>query len=182
MAILPTPRGALCALLASSCLLAAPAIARADCADADLYPTAENLEQIRDAVVCLHNEQRASRGLKGLRADTKLRRAATRHSGEMVEQSYFSHDSQDGSDFVDRILAARYVGRRDEYSLGENLAWGTGDLSTPRGVVAAWMESSAHRANLLKRAYRDIGVGIRLGVPKDGSVGATYTIDFGVRG
>jgi len=181
MSILPTTRGALCAALAAGCVLAAPTTARADCADADLYPTAETLDRIRDAVICLHNEERAQCGLCALRADTRLRRAAVGHSGEMVEESYFAHDSRDGSDFVDRIVAARYVRRGDGYSLGENLAWGTGDLSTARGVVDAWMRSSAHRANLLKKGYRDIGVGIRLGVPTDAGVGATYTIDFGVR-
>ncbi|WP_053227867.1 CAP domain-containing protein [Solirubrobacter soli] len=181
MSILPTPRGALCAALAAGCVLATPTIARADCADADLYPAPDNLDRVRSAVVCLHNEERAERGLRSLRADTRLRRAAAGHSDEMVEESYFAHDSADGSDFVDRILAARYVARNDGYSLGENLAWGTGNLSTARGVVDAWMRSSAHRANLLKKAYRDIGVGIRLGVPQDAGVGATYTIDFGVR-
>jgi uncharacterized protein YkwD len=181
MPILPNPRGTLCVLLATGCALAAPTTAQADCADADLYPTAENLDRVRDAVVCLHNEERVSRGLRALRQDAKLRRAATGHSDEMVEKSYFAHDSLDGGDFVDRILAVRYVGRRDDYSLGENLAWGTGDLSTPRGVVDAWMRSAAHKSNLLKRAYRDVGVGIQLGVPKDGTVGATYTIDFGVK-
>jgi uncharacterized protein YkwD len=175
-------RGALCVLLAIGCALAFSGVARADCADADLLPTWENVERVRDAVVCLHNERRAQHGRRVLRPDAKLRRAATRHSLDMVEQSYFAHDSLDGSDFVDRIIKARYVARRDDYSLAENLAWGTGELSTPRSVVEAWMRSPAHRGNLLRRAYRDVGVGIALGVPKDAGVGATYTVDFGVRG
>lgn len=181
MSLLSRFRGAFCIALAVASVLLVPGIARAECADADLAPTAETLERVRDAVVCLQNEQRVQEGLRALRQDSKLQRAATRHSQEMVAESYFAHDSQDGKDFVDRIFKARYVGKGDGYSLGENLAWGTGDLSTPRGVVQAWMNSPAHKANLLRRAYRDVGVGIRLGVPTDAGVGATYTVDFGAR-
>ena len=61
---------------------------------------------------------------------------------------------------VDRILRARYVREDQGWTLGENLAWGTGSLSTPRGAVEAWMNSPGHRANLLKRRYRDVGIGI----------------------
>jgi hypothetical protein len=64
----------------------------ADCADADLLPTAETLERVRDAVVCLQNEERAQAGLRALRQDTRLQRAATRHSQEMVTESYFAGD------------------------------------------------------------------------------------------
>jgi uncharacterized protein YkwD len=175
-------RRTLCVLLASGCAFAVPDVAGADCADADLSPSADSLKQAREAVVCLHNEQRARRGLRALRQNAQLRRAAARHSQEMVEQSYFRHESRDGAQFVERIFAARYVRREDGYSLGENLAWGTGELATPRAVVAAWMRSPGHRVNVLRRAYRDIGVGIRLGVPSDAGVGATYTVDFGARG
>ena len=45
----------------------------------------------------------------------------------------------------------------------------------------SWMASPGHKANILKRAYREVGIGIRLGVPSDGTVGATYTADFGVK-
>ena len=43
------------------------------------------------------------------------------------------------------------------------------------------MRSPAHRANLLRKAYREIGVGVVLGVPGSDAAGATYTVDFGVR-
>jgi uncharacterized protein YkwD len=43
------------------------------------------------------------------------------------------------------------------------------------------MDSPGHRANILKRGYRDLGVGVVLGVPVSGAAGATYTVDFGVR-
>ena len=37
----------------------------------------------------------------------------------------------------------------------------------------AWMNSAGHKANILKKAYREVGIGIRLGVPTDDGVGAT---------
>ena len=99
----------------------------------------------------------------------------------MVNQGYFDHTSPDGGTFVDRILGAGYAKRNDGWSLGENLAWGTGELSTASGLMNAWMNSSGHKANILKKAYREVGIGIRIGVPTDEAVGATVTADFGVK-
>ncbi len=151
------------------------------CTNTDVLPTAQNIELISDAVLCLHNQIRAQRGLSLLKANAKLRTAATRHASDMVGQGYFDHASPSGETFVERVLAAGYAKRTDGWSLGENLAWGTGEQSTPAGVMNAWMNSAGHRANILKRAYRELGVGVRLGVPSDAGVGATFTAEFGVK-
>jgi uncharacterized protein YkwD len=161
----------------------APVLAQAaqECADADLEPDADNLPRIRAAIVCLHNEIRAGKGLPELRQAARLRQAAVGHSRDMVADRYFEHTTPKGQTMVDRILRARYVREDQGWMLGENLAWGTGSLSTPRGAVESWMASPGHRANIVKRGYRDIGVGVVLGVPVSDAAGATYTIDFGVR-
>jgi uncharacterized protein YkwD len=151
------------------------------CANSDVLPTADNLALVRAAVLCLHNQTRAAQGLPLLRENAKLDKAALGHSSDMVAAGYFDHTAPGGATFVDRIVGARYVQRSDGWTLGENLAWGTGDLSTPAGVMKSWMNSPGHKANILKRAYRDVGIGIRLGVPSDGTIGATYTLDFGVK-
>jgi uncharacterized protein YkwD len=151
------------------------------CANTDLLPAANNVPQIRAAVLCLHNQVRAAKGLPLLTENAKLDKAAAGHSDDMVTRGYFDHTTPSGVSFVDRILAAHYVRASDGWTLGENLAWGTGDLSSPAGVMNSWMNSPDHKANILKRAYREVGVGIRLGVPSDGTIGATYTLDFGVR-
>jgi uncharacterized protein YkwD len=44
------------------------------------------------------------------------------------------------------------------------------------------MNSAGHKANILKRSYKELGIGIRLGVPNDAGVGATFTADFGAKG
>jgi uncharacterized protein YkwD len=157
------------------------AAAAVACANTDVLPTAGNVPLVRAAVLCLHNQVRAAKGLPLLKENAKLDRAAVGHSDDMVADGYFDHTTPGGTTFVERILAAHYVKASDAWTLGENLAWGTGDLSTPAGVMSSWMNSPDHKANILKRAYREVGVGIRLGVPSDDTVGATYTLDFGVR-
>jgi uncharacterized protein YkwD len=172
---------------AATLILAALAIgappAYADCANADLAPTAANLDQVRAAVICLHNADRAQRGIPALRENRRLNRSARAHSAEMVQDRYFAHASVRGGSFADRIVRAGYTTWGDDWTLGENLAWGTGSLGTPRAVEAAWMRSGAHRSNMLHADFRDVGVGVSLGVPFDDGdrEGATFTVDFGVR-
>ena len=99
----------------------------------------------------------------------------------MVRGGFFSHTARDGDTFVDRIIGAGYARRNDGWTLGENLAWGTGDVGTARAIHAAWMRSSGHRDNILKPAFRELGIGVRVGVPHNADVGATFTTDFGAK-
>jgi uncharacterized protein YkwD len=159
----------------------APAKFTQDCPDADLDPTGDNQGRIRAAILCLHNQIRAEHDLSALRENKRLRKAALGHSKDMVRDSFFEHTTPEGVTMVDRILKAKYVRDDEGWILGENLAWGTGSLGTPRGAVDAWMNSPGHRANLLKGGYREVGVGIVVGVPVSDAAGATYTVDFGAR-
>ena len=159
----------------------AHAATRADCPNADTALTVSNSGDVRAAVLCLINADRTQRRLTPLRENAKLRSAAVAHSADMVRSGYFAHTAPNGDTFVDRILDARYTTLNQDWSLGENLAWGTGEPGTARGVQSAWMRSSGHRANILKSVYREIGIGVRTGVPTDAAVGATFTTDFGVK-
>jgi uncharacterized protein YkwD len=176
-------RSLACALLVAGSLVAttAPASAAADCPNSELTPTASNAGIIRAATMCLINAERAQLELRPVHGSPKLRRAARRHSADMVRAGYFAHTAPDGDTFVDRVLATGYVREDDAWSLGENLAWGTGERSTPRDIHAAWMRSRGHKANILKRSFRDIGIGIHLGIPTDAGVGVTVTTKFGVK-
>jgi uncharacterized protein YkwD len=160
---------------------AARALSATSCADADLMPAAGNLARIRAAVLCLHNRIRAQHGLPPLHEARQLRHVAAGHSDDMVARRYFDHTTPGGRTMVDRILGSGYVRRQQNWLLGENLEWGTGSLATPRGAVQAWLDSPPHRANLLKRGYREVGIGVALGVPTGRARGATYTVDFGAR-
>jgi uncharacterized protein YkwD len=175
------------AAVASVCLALIPAAARADapsnCAGADLTPAASNLPQVESATLCLLNAERTSRGLVALRSNNRLERAATAHSADMVANHYFAHEDQHGGQPEDRIAHAGYMPRYGPWVIGENIGWGTDYLSTPREMVRAWMNSPPHRHNILYTDFRQIGVGVVLGVP-DPSMGdgATYSTEFGARG
>jgi uncharacterized protein YkwD len=174
--------GALLAIVFGIAVLAtAPAEARAACAGADLAPTAANLPVIRTAVLCLHNVERARRGLAPLRENARLRNAATGHSRNMVATRFFSHTCPRGRGMTDRIRATGYLKNRRSWTVGENIGWATGALATPMEIHAAWMRSPGHRANILRRDFRDIGIGIQPAAPNRPAPGATYTADFGTR-
>jgi uncharacterized protein YkwD len=136
------------------------------------------IRRSRDATLCLLNRVRARHGLRPFRLNAKLSRAARRHSRDMVRRRYFAHDSLDGRSPFDRMRATHYVPRRASWWLGENIGWGSGSFSEPSAMVRAWMHSPSHRANILSRRFRDIGIGIVARAPVGGG-GATYTTDFG---
>jgi uncharacterized protein YkwD len=165
------PRHILAASVMAASLLA-PSAAQADCgAAASARPASVSTAGAVRATLCLLNAQRAKHHLRPLRENTALERAARGHSYSMVNHHYFDH-----GDFVGRIRRAGYHG----YTLGENLAWGSLQYSTPESIVDMWMHSPGHRANILRAKFRDIGIGIANGAPERGVHGAaTYTTDFG---
>ena len=150
------------------------------CAHADELPAQITTAQARAAVLCLLNRERAAHGLRALRGNARLRHAAQGHSRDMARRHYFEHDTPDGRTMVDRVRAAGYLHSGRSWTVGENIAWGSGPFATPAHVVDMWMHSPGHRANILRRAYREIGIGIVRDTPVDGvGEGATYTTDFG---
>lgn len=137
---------------------------------------------MRGATLCLVNQQRAHFGRRRLPVDGRLRRAAIRYSHQMVAGHFFEHVSPSGSTPVSRLSRVGFVSRRVSWRIGENIAWGTGALGTPRLIVRAWMHSPGHRANILNRRFTRIGVGVAPGNPSRYRGGGTYTTDFGARG
>ena len=164
--------------------LAVPASAApAPCADATAMPGQASERLLSKATVCLLNRERTHRGMRSLRVNRRLSQAALAHTQDMVEKRYFQHVSTSGTDVVDRLLSTGYLGRVRSWLVGENLAWGTHSLSTPRQTVTNWMDSPGHRANILKRRFREIGIGVVFHAPTRTSsrVAATYTTTFGYR-
>jgi uncharacterized protein YkwD len=100
----------------------------------------------------------------------------------MVREQFFSHDTPDGGTLLARIQPTGYLPNTGDWVVGENLAWGNGPLATPQAIVAGWMNSPGHRANILAADYRDIGIGLAVGSPlATNSGGTTYVTDFGQR-
>jgi uncharacterized protein YkwD len=179
----PFRRIAPLALLCGAFVIASPAVASA-CTGTDL-PSADQTEaQLEDTVLCLINEQRASARRPPVRTNSKLRAAALRHSSDMVSQGFFAHTTPAGVDFIDRIRQAGYVNRSRAWLVGENLVWGAGSRSTPGALVEGWMQSPAHRDNLLRKRFREIGIAAVSGTPSDASNadGITVSSEYGYRG
>jgi uncharacterized protein YkwD len=170
--------------LVAALAAAAPSAALA-CDGVDDVPTAATISDARDATLCLLNEERSSRGLDRLRANSRLRDAAQAYSRAMVVNDFFDHVSPGGSTLVSRVKATRYLAGANGWMLGENIAWGGSTRATPRQTVDAWMHSAGHKRNILTGTFDEIGVGIAIGAPAQlpGDMpSATYTTDFGNRG
>ena len=156
---------------------------QAGCVGGDLEPAAGNLEEVTRATLCLVNAERRARGLRQLRSSPRLARAALAHTREMVARKFFAHDSPTGASIGDRIRGTGYLAGTIAWTVGENLAWGSGSRALAREIVDAWMRSPGHRANILNGSFKEIGVGVVLGAPVPGAmpVAATYNADFGAR-
>jgi uncharacterized protein YkwD len=154
------------------------------CQNTELTPEAENISLARAAVLCLINRKRAENGESPLTTSPKLEQAAEGHCQELIADDYFAHVSPNGETPVDRIRTTGYIpGPEVGYVIGENLAWGTYQLSTPQSIVSAWIASPGHLANILEAQYRETGIGITPAVPTSlapGAPGATYAQKFGV--
>jgi uncharacterized protein YkwD len=162
--------------------VAAPQVPAGPCPNANLEPSAADLAQINQATLCLVNKERVARGLAALAENAKLDAAAAHHSNDMIARNYFDHTAPGGETFDQRIRATGYIPGHAGFALGENIAAGTRGLDTPAQIVASWMNSPEHRANILDPDYQETGVAATAAVPAQfagGQPGATYTQDFG---
>ena len=114
--------------IAALCLLGVPASASADCPNADLRPSGDNLDDIADATLCLHNEERATVGLPALERNEQLSEAAREHAVDMVSNQFFEHENLEHLFPADRIAATGY----SAVWSSENIFYGYGDDFTPR--------------------------------------------------
>jgi uncharacterized protein YkwD len=124
------------------------------------------------SLLAVMNEARRSHGLGPLRADERLERAARGHSSTMLRIGVFFHGA-----FAARIRAVGVRAPR----IGENLAWGAGRFAQARAIVSLWLGSPAHRANLLYRGYRIVGVGAVNGTFSGQPNARMITTDFAGR-
>lgn len=99
-----------------------------------------------------------------------LERAALEHSQDMAAHNYMDHTGRDGSTPADRITHTGYKWR----AVGENLASGA---MTPEEVVAVWIQSPPHCANLMDRSFTQMGIAFAANSSTD--AGAYWTQTFG---
>jgi len=107
-----------------------------------------------EEVLELTNIERWNNGqLPPYKGDTLLDDSSGTHSTNMAVRDFFAHCDPDTLTLPwDRMNAAGYSWN----AAAENIAAG---YSTPADVIAGWMASSGHRANILSTSYREIGVG-----------------------
>ena len=105
-----------------------------------------------------------------LTASARLSEAALAYARDMATWGYMDHTGRDGSSHAERITRSGY--RWSE--VGENLASG---VMTPEEVVAGWLASPAHCANLMDPLYRQMGVAFAVN-PHD-KKGVYWAMEFG---
>lgn len=118
-------------------------------------PTIDDIKAKEAEVVRLVNIERTKRGLQPVTNNWQLARVARYKSQDMINKNYFSHNSPTyGSPFnMMESFGIRFS------AAGENIASGQ---KTPAEVVAAWMNSPGHRANILSPTYNQLGVGLAI--------------------
>ena len=100
-----------------------------------------------EEVLQLVNNERAKVGARPLRLNDELMAGAKIRAEEITR--HFSHDRPDGK-------SCFTVLRNRNRTLGENIAAGN---ATPEAVVDQWMHAPGHRANILNKDFKELGVG-----------------------
>ena len=142
------------------------------------------LQTLNRQVLASVNRFRAAHGLGALHESAGLDRSARRHSLEMGRLGYFGHSSADGMQFWQRIRHSYPAGGYSYWAVGENLVWASPSVSAG-GAMKLWISSPPHRANLLSRKWRQMGIAAVGVVRAPGIYGrrrvTIITTDFGVR-
>lgn len=104
-------------------------------------------------LLSLTNQKRLEAGLSPLSLNNQLSQAAANKASDMFKNNYWAHFGPNGSSPWEFILTSGY----QYIYAGENLAK---DFDDSNGVVNAWMNSSTHKANILKSEYQDVGFAV----------------------
>ena len=118
------------------------------------------------------NQARAQHGVAPLRIDLRLEAAARAKSRSMLRTGTFAHGN-----FERRLSSYR---ARGPY-FGENLAWGVGASGSAPGIVQMWLASPSHRANLLRRNFQRVGLGVVVGTFRGYGGTSVVTANFAGR-
>lgn len=106
-----------------------------------------------DSLLKATNDARAANGLAPLSSSADLDKSALSKCNDMVARNYWSHDNPDGKEPWKFIDETGY----SYNTAGENLAYG---FNSESSVVSGWMNSPGHRANILNKAFKEVGFGV----------------------
>ena len=118
-------------------------------------PPARSLATIVDTVFLLTNRERARASLTPLRRNADLTRAAQLQAEQMAAAGKLAHEVP-GSRYPTLAARLRLVGYSYR-AVGENVAEG---YTSGAALMAGWMTSAPHRANVLSARYTETGVGM----------------------
>ena len=122
-----------------------------DCNDVYSAKTDKDYYSLSHKVYEIVNQERIKAGVKPLRFNDKVYKAAMIRAKEC--HKYFSHTRPNGKDCFTALSEA---GVKQNYA-GENIAVG---FSSPKSVMEGWMQSSGHRSNILNPVFTDFGCGV----------------------
>lgn len=120
----------------------------------------EYLNAVEEEVLRLCNVEREKQGLAPLVMEEKLRGIARIKSVEMLENNFFDHNSPISGSPSNLMKINGYT---NWTASGENIQMSQGrDKAsvTASYIVEQWMNSPGHRANILNKEFKKIGVGI----------------------
>ena len=122
-----------------------------DCNDVYSAKTDKDYYSLSHKVYEIVNQERIKAGVKPLRFNDKVYKAAMIRAKEC--HKYFSHIRPNGKDCFTALSEA---GVKQNYA-GENIAVG---FSSPKSVMEVWMQSIGHRSNILNPVFTDFGCGV----------------------
>jgi len=120
-------------------------------------PAGNSAAVIAAALTDLANADRAASGIGMLTVDPVLTAAAQAKADDMAARGYFAHFDPQGKGPWDWM---REYGYHYRYA-GENLAIQFGESAD---VERAWLNSPAHRANLLDPRFTQVGIAVAQGM------------------
>jgi uncharacterized protein YkwD len=127
-------------------------------------PSSKDAKSVERDVLRLVNQARSEprkcgrtsyKAAPALQLSAMLNRAALIHAQDMARHSHFEHEGTDGSTPAERITRVGYRWR----NVAENIAAGA---PTAESVVAGWLKSPGHCANIMGADYREMGIAYAL--------------------
>lgn len=134
------------------------------------------------------NERRKSNDLEALGYDDELEAIARKHSEDMFQRDYFSHEDPEGHKWTKRYKEAGYdcaidIGGGKTVTGGENI-WQISysgrtftEVQIAERCVEAWMNSDEHRKNMLQGYWNIEGIGVHV-ADDGGEVAINVTQNF----
>ena len=116
-----------------------------------------NLSGYEQQVLALLNNIRVANGLNPLAPNQSLTDISRTRSADMLGRGYFSHYTPEGTNIFNILRANGISYKNAGENLGQSMPASAG---SPEAFVNAWMNSSAHAANILKPQYTRIGIGL----------------------